>query len=500
VKAKSISITRRLVGTLLILEFLSALALIAAVTIHERQVQLQAFDASLVAGSESLMGAVQDAEDTDDNVLLDLRTVRVGKDAVYRVLDEQGHALGSLGNIDPSFGSRAAEPGFRNGRVGRSAYRFYTLHGLRIVDPGEPNGGTSHKITVVYGRPTRHVWHEVIEEVRFFAIATAVLFGATAVLMVGAIRKRLLPVRELAAEADLINSGNWVFHAPASAKEAIELRTLARALEAALERVQRSFDQQRRFTSDAAHELKTDVAIVKSSLQLLSMRKRTAEEYSDGLAVTLLDCDRLEETVQKLLTLARLEQPESDSEARRQQCCSLREAAAEAIHQSDALAQLRGIAVTMDAREDVFVPVDRRDAVLLCSNLLVNALQHSSKQGRVQLSVAQQGGNVRFGVKDWGEGISEEDRPHLFDPFYRGDVSRSRKSGGTGLGLSICKAICDRVGGSIEIANHAEGGALVTVTIPAYTGPRVSVCSASVAASAERGGYEQAGIHDSANG
>jgi signal transduction histidine kinase len=482
VKAKSISITRRLVGTLLILELLSALALIAVVTIHERHVQLQAFDASLVAGSESLMGAVQDAEDKEDNVLLDLRTVRIGKDAVYRVLDEKGHVLGSAGNLDSAFGSATAEPGFRNSRAGRNAYRFFTLQGLRIVDPEDPNGGTSHTITVVYGRPTSHVWHEVMEEVRFFAIATAILFGATAVLMVGAIRKRLLPMQELAAEADLINSGNWVFHAPASAKEAIELRTLARALEAALERVQRSFDQQRRFTSDAAHELKTDVAIVKSSLQLLSMRKRTAEEYSDGLAVALHDCDRIEETVQKLLTLARLEQPESDSEARKQHCCSLREAAAEAIHQSDALAQLRGIAMTINARQDVFVPLDRRDAVLLCSNLLVNALQHSSKHGRVELSAAQQGGSVRFEVKDWGEGISEEDRPHLFHPFYRGDVSRSRKSGGTGLGLSICKAICDRVGGLIEIANHAEGGALVTVTIPAYTGPSVSTYSVSVTA------------------
>jgi signal transduction histidine kinase len=482
-KAKSISITRRLVGTLLVLELLSALALIAAVTIHERQVQLEAFDASLVAGSESLMGAVQDAEDIDDNVLLDQRTVRIGRDAVYRVLDGQEHVLGSAGNIDPAFGSPQAEPGFHNGRIGQRAYRFYTMHGLRIIDPGDAKGGTSHSITVLYGRPTRHIWHEVIEEVRFFAIATVVLFGATALLMVGAIGKRLRPLHELAMEADLVNSGNWVFHAPASAKQAIELQPLAGALEAALERVQRSFDQQRRFTSDAAHELKTDVAIVKSSLQLLSMRKRTAEEYSEGLIVTLRDCDRLEETVQKLLTLARLEQPEElDMEARAQHCCSLREAVQEAVHQSDSLAQLQEIEAKIIAEEDAYVPLDRRNAVLLCANLLMNALQHSPKESKVLLSLAQENGSVRLTVQDWGEGIAEEDRPFLFHPFYRGDVSRSRKSGGTGLGLSICKAICDRARGSIDIANHAEGGALVTVILPMYTGPLISACSASVKA------------------
>jgi signal transduction histidine kinase len=69
-------------------------------------------------------------------------------------------------------------------------------------------------------------------------------------------------------------------------------------------------------------------------------------------------------------------------------------------------------------------------------------------------------------IQDDGEGIAEEDIPHVFEPFYRGDASRSRKSGGTGLGLSICKAICNRAGGSIEIANHRAGGVLVTVFLP----------------------------------
>jgi signal transduction histidine kinase len=388
--------------------------------------------------------------------------------------------LGSGGNLDPAIGN---ESGFRNGRVAERGYRFYTLQGLRIIDPGDATGGTRHSITVVYGRPTKHMWHEVIKEVRFFAIVTVLLFGATAVLMVGAIRRRLLPVRELALEADLVNSGNWIFHAPASAKEALELRSLAQALEAALERVQRSFEQQRRFTSDAAHELKTDVAIVKSSLQLLAMRKRTAEEYSDGLAVTLRDCDRLEETVQKLLTLARLEQPEElNAGERKRHCCSLGEAAEEAVHQSESLAQLREIDVKVDAGAEALVPLDRRDAVLLCANLLVNALQHSPKQGKVLLSLRRENGSVRFTVQDWGEGIAEEYRPHLFHPFYRGDVSRSRKSGGTGLGLSICKAICDRAEGSIDLTNHVEGGALITVSLPAYTGPLLPACSASVKA------------------
>lgn len=467
---RSISITRRLVGTLLLIEFVSVLALIGAASLHEYHVQTQSFDAELVADSESLMGAVQDAEDTDDSVLLDLRTVHVRKSAVFQVEDEQGHVLGAAGDVGPAFAAFAAHPGFHNQKVSGRWYRFYTLHGLRIIDPGDPDGGKTHQITILYGTPSAHVWHEVLEEIRFYAIAGAVLSVITAILIVGVIRRRLAPVYELAAEAERIHSANWHFHAPESAIETIELRPLARALESALERVQRSFEQQKRFTSDAAHELKTDLAIVKSSLQLLSMRKRSMEEYDAGLARSMQDFTRLEDTVQKLLTLARLEQSTGTSlNEESRPSCSLREAAEEAMYQIRPFAQLKSIEIILDADSSMpVVPVDRRDAVLLCSNLLMNAVQHSSRGGRVHLELLHKTDNVTLTLRDWGEGIREEDRPYLFHSFYRSDISRSRESGGTGLGLSICKAICDNSGGTIDISNHAEGGVLVAVNFPAY--------------------------------
>lgn len=462
-----ISIARRMVVTVLLLELLSATALVVAVTIHERHIQLKAFDAILAGRAESLMGSVQDAEDEGDNVLLDLRGVRLDKDAVYRVEDERGRVLGTAGNTAQLSGSFADSPGFHDARLGRRGYRFFVLHGVRIIDPGKPNGGVSHNITILYGTPIGWVWHEAIEAVRFFAVATALLLGITAIALILLVRRYLSPIHELAREADQISSRNWQFDAPASAKKTIELRPLAKALESALGRVQLSFEKQKRFTSDAAHELKTDVAIVKSSLQLLSMRRRTVDEYSEGLALSLDDFTRLENTVQRLLTLARLEQPaESDRSGQTTPSCSLREALEEAVHQSAPLAKLKTVDVVLDSVEDATIPTDGRDAILLCSNVLINAVQHSHERGKVQITLVQRDGSAVLTVKDWGEGISQEDRLYLFDAFYRGDISRSRKSGGTGLGLSICKAICDRVGGSIGICNHEAGGAVVTVFLP----------------------------------
>jgi two-component system OmpR family sensor kinase len=464
----SVSITRRLVMTVLVLELLAAIALIGAITVHERHVQFKALDSSLVASAESLMGAVQDKEDEADNVMLDMRGVQVAKDAAFRVEDERGHVLGSVGE-PPRFETPASEEAaFRNVDVGGRNYRFLFLRRLRIVDPGQPDGGVRHSITIVYGTPTSHVWNEVLEAIRFFAIATALLLGVTAAVMAWLVRKGLSPVHELARTAEHISSSDWHFEAPDSAKQTVELKPLAAALESALARLQRSFEQQKRFTSDAAHELKTDVAIVKSSLQLLSMRKRTVEEYSQGLALSLEDFTRLEMTVQKMLTLARLEQPvENHSSGASRPSCSLRDAIEEAVHQSKPLAELKSIAVSVEFTSDAKVAMDSRDALLLGSNILLNALQHSPDAATVQVAATVDRGVVELTVRDHGDGISNDDPTHLFEPFYRGDPSRSRKSGGTGLGLSICKAICDRAGGSIEITNGAGGGALVTVKLPA---------------------------------
>ena len=489
---RSVSITRRLIVAVLVLELLSAVVLISAITLHERRMQTRAFEAYLRGTAELLMGAVQDAEDAGDNVILDTRGLVTGRDSVYLVKDERGRVLGAkdVGNSGPESqlpelarGSSAGAPYFQNVRRGSREYRFIVLHGIRTIDPGEPKGGVTHSITVVYGAPLGHIWHEVIEAVRFFIIATTVLISVTAAVMAWLVRRVLSPVYGLAREAERISSTDWRFDAPRSAKNVVELRPLAAALEAALARLRRSFEQQKRFTSDAAHELKTDVAIVKSSLQLLSMRKRTAEEYSHGLLVSLNDFSRLETTVQKMLTLARVEQSAAgDSSESRRQSCLLAEVMEEAVHQSRAFAELNAVRIDLDFASDVSVRVSRHDAFLLCSNILLNALQHSPAGSVVCIGLCRDRGQATLTVQDHGEGIAEEDRPYIFDPFYRGDPSRSRKSGGTGLGLSICKAICERAGGSITVANNAAGGAIVTVTLPVVPVVEPSELSAALKA------------------
>jgi len=262
---KTISITKRLTLSVLALELLAALILIAAVVVHERHVQFQAFDANLRATSNALFGAVQEADSTDGSVLLDHHDLDIPPKSVFRVTDEHGTVLGAEGDIPP-IATKSGE--FSIGRVSNQRYRFFTMSGERIVDPGDADG-VRHRIAVVYGLPEGRVWHEIVEAIRFFAIATIALLSITAIVLSWLIRNSLLPIRELAQEADKINSDNWQFNSPPSANNISELSPLASAIEKTIARLHRAFEQQRRMTSDAAHELKTDIAIIKSSFQLM---------------------------------------------------------------------------------------------------------------------------------------------------------------------------------------------------------------------------------------
>ncbi|MEZ2347045.1 sensor histidine kinase [Terriglobus sp. RCC_193] len=320
-----------------------------------------------------------------------------------------------------------------------------------------------HKVTVVYGLPEGRTWHSIFEATRFFAYATVILLGITAAILSWLIRRSLHPIRELAQEAEKVDAERWAFQAPASSEQFRELRPLAAAIEKTLARLQRSFEQQRQFTSDAAHELKTDLAIAKSSLQLLAMKRRTVEEYERGLDVGMEDIGRLEATVQKMLALARLEQSPKDPSHE----SDFAQALQDAITQCQSYANLHGLTFDLlDFPPSTKVKLNAEDALLLCSNVLVNAIQHSPEQAPIAISLTMRNGWTELKIRDHGNGIADKNQPHLFDAFYRGDASRSRNTGGTGLGLSICKAICSRAGGNISIANHPSGGAEVVILLP----------------------------------
>lgn len=469
---RSHSIAFRLIAAVLAVELFSALLIGFLSFGYERHIHFFAFDAILHGRVDSILGAVQDSNDAQDSIMLDKADLHLPHDDVYEVYTSRGRLLGRSPNWQGITGHlpepRRHHDKYLHLAVHGQEYRLLVCHGSRTVDPGDAHGGKLRHVTVIYGAPTKRLWQTIRAAVEFYAAGSILLLAVTGPLIAWLLHRGLLPLRQLAALASHVTADSWQFSPPASARNTPELAPLTTAMENVLQRLERSFTQQRTFVSDAAHELKTAVAVVKSSLQLLGLRQRTPQEYQAGLNRSLADTQRLEELVAKMLTLARVE--DSGATSGPQPATDMAECARRTVADMQTVADLHSLHVETEipAGVQVNVPLNHEDCSLLLSNLLLNALQHSPPGSTVHLraTLKHQPDTVEFRVEDHGEGIDSAAIPHVFERFYRGDPSRTRSTGGAGLGLAICKAVVERAGGSIALASQSGQGTTVTVNLP----------------------------------
>ena len=181
------------------------------------------------------------------------------------------------------------------------------LRNVAVLD-NEESVKVPARVTVVYASSVTMIRRRLTDLAFSVAGTSLLMLLAASGLAVWGVRRGLEPLRELAAQASAISVHNWNFRPPPPEKMASELAPLSRAIGTVLDRLRESFRQQRDFTSDAAHELKTSVAILKSTLQTLTHRPRAEQEYRDGLEMLLQDCARLEDLLDRMLRLARIEQ------------------------------------------------------------------------------------------------------------------------------------------------------------------------------------------------
>ena len=463
------SIAFRLIVAVLAVELASAVLVVVLSYGYERHSHFRSFDVMLHGRVDSILGAVQDADDhPQDDVMLVQSDLHVPPDDIYQVYAANGRLLGRSANwqgLAPDF---SAPPRGLYSRmiVNGRHYRVLLFNASRIIDVAEPGGGKLRQFTILYGAPTEYVWRAINGAVKFYAVGSLLLLLVTGPLIAWLLHRGLLPLRQLAALASNVSVDSWQFSPPASARLTPELAPLTQAIESVLSRLEASFLQQRAFVSDAAHELKTAVAVIKSSLQLLGVKRRTAEEYKAGLERCLADSLRLEEIVAKMLTLARLESaassPCTPSISEIAECLRL------TFTELQTVATLRQVLLVAGAlpAEECTVPLTAEDCRLLLSNLLLNALQHSPPASKIEVRLTRSSDAVELVIEDHGEGIDPQALPHVFDRFYRGDPSRTRATGGTGLGLAIARAIVERAGGAIVLASQPGEGTTATVRLP----------------------------------
>ncbi len=302
-----------------------------------------------------------------------------------------------------------------------------------------------------------------ISDARRFAGLLILGSGGFLLLVLGGawfiIGHALQPVEKISAAARRIADGNLSERINTSETES-ELGQLAGVLNSTFARLETAFAQQKQFTADAAHELRTPIAVLISEAQTTLARERDGHDYREALTATLDTAQQMRRLTESLLELSRLDAGE---EILHREKINLAAIAQDCIKLVSPLAAARNLQIHCDfAPAEISGDTEKLSRAVI--NLLTNAVRYNRDGGKILVTTRTENNSAILSAADTGQGISATDLPRIFERFYRADKSRS--SGGNGLGLSICKAIIEAHGGMIEVFSEENVGTTFTVRLP----------------------------------
>src|SRR5271166_1453541 len=402
------------------------------------------------------------------------------RDVIFAIVDEHGRVLQSSLDLPvvPSgpeqftldiFASEkfqelvhaAANPGsspksFHNVPGGKQGLRGYS----RLLPPAES------KLTLVILQ-SLHPQKEILEDIRYtfyWIIPIALLLASAGGYFLT--RKSLAPVADMATQARGMGAARMTERLEVS-NPRDELGKLALAFNELLDRLEKSFEQQRRFVADASHELRTPVAILQGETEVtLSRPDRSPEEYREALTILRDESHRLALIIEDLFTLTRADAGQYPLRRRE---IYLDELVADVLRRTRSLAISKGVTLTSSIQPELPLQADEDLLRRMLLNLLDNGIKYTPAGGTVHVDCRREGDMYALQVSDTGPGIPAELQPRIFERFFRADKARSRSegdTGGAGLGLSIARWIAEAHHGRLELKRSDADGTTFTAYLP----------------------------------
>jgi heavy metal sensor kinase len=284
--------------------------------------------------------------------------------------------------------------------------------------------------------------------------------------------KALKPVDNITQTARLITSKNLNQRIkPPKVKD--EIARLIETFNEMIFRLDQSFRQIKQFTSDASHELKTPLTILKGEVEVTLRKERTSPEYQQTLKSNLEEINWMSQIVDDLLLLSKVDSGELRLH---KEDLNLTGILNEVVSQMNILAESKKLRIeASNHHEEVHIFGDALRIRELFLNLISNGIKYTEEEGSIHITLTKDNqpdlGNpfVKIIVSDTGIGIAKEDQERIFDRFFRVDKARSREQGGSGLGLSICKWIVEAHQGEIEVASEIGKGSSFIVKLPIHS-------------------------------
>ena len=275
-------------------------------------------------------------------------------------------------------------------------------------------------------------------------------------------RRALRPVEAIVESAQGIGSNDLSARLPLSGSRD-EMDRLAGTLNDMLGRLETSFHKIRQFTADASHELRTPVAIIRTTAEVIGSKPRTPAEQQKAWNTVLTQSERTSLLIDDLVLLARAD---NHTAVAAFEPVDLAAIVFHSCEEMKVIADEAGVDLISDLPEVCSLRGDPESLQRLILILLDNAIKYTPREGTIRVGIELDETHALVSVRDTGVGIPAEDLPKIFDRFYRTSKDRSRQTGGAGLGLAIARSIVEPHAGDITIESEVGKGTMVRVRLP----------------------------------
>lgn len=340
--------------------------------------------------------------------------------------------------------------------------KAFTLNNKRIRQTQVAISIDSKTVGYVITAVSSENAEQLVESLRKYLLVTfplvlLILFFSTRFLA----GRSILPVSRIIKAANTISSTslNQRIEVP---EQKDELHDLTISINNLLERVHKGMDREKQFTSDAAHELRTPLAVLKGTLEVLIRKPRPEAEYKEKIAECIIEIDRLTTLSEQLLHLARMEY----DGAKHKETVDLIAFTQQLISRFKEELSLKQIDLKFIHPDNLMINSNSKLLELIFENLLSNAIKYSNYNGIIRLVLSETIEGISLTFTDNGIGISKEKLQKIFDPFFRVSSIQNKEIKGTGLGLSIVRKSCEVLEAKIKIESNPGEGTEVKVSFP----------------------------------
>ncbi len=398
-----------------------------------------------------------DSSDQEETYIVSrLRRVSVLADANGRLLDVSPAyrqlGLESAAEIRRIVGDGRPVHRIRRNEEGVPYLVYYRVHRAR-----------ERTFLIAMGRSMEQNVHVLSDfTTRYFAFLPLMILGSSLLgwFLTG---RALQPLNEVARAAQSM-SGSNLGPRIAARGAGDELDRFIEAFNELIDRLEGSFNQIRRFSTDVSHELRTPLTAIRGQLEVALFTARTAEQYREAITNAMEDVERLSQIVRALLLLS---QSESGQVALQREPVDLSALVRDIVDQFQIPAEVGHVRLEAQSPDSIWTEGDRLQLERLVSNLLSNAVKYTPPEGAVRVKLAAGGDTVTLTVEDTGRGIPPDHLPHIYDRFYRVPDGAADPDKGLGLGLSFVLWIVKAHGGQIDVESGIGEGTRFVITLPA---------------------------------